>query len=80
MAAPDFWSTTLAVETILSVSVDVPVRSSDGASHVPWDAGGTSVVTAAEDNRSDLVNQLIKGGKVIYLRPRQQVECSIAIV
>lgn len=56
MAAPDFWSTTLAVETILSVSVDVPLRSNDGASHVPWDAGGTTVATAAKDNRSDFFN------------------------
>jgi hypothetical protein len=81
-AAPDFWSTLLAVATILSVFVTVPFVFDD-ASHSPREAGGTIVVTAAEDKRSDLVNQfkLIKEEEIAYLRrPQLQVKGSITVV
>lgn len=63
-AAPDFWSTLLAVVTILLVSVIEPFKFEDGASHWPWEAGGTTVVTAAEKKKQQkwffLSDQLIK--------------------
>ena len=49
-AAPDFWSTIEAVETMLSVSVVAVfsgIRASEGSSQAPFEAGGTIFVTRA---------------------------------
>ena len=61
----------------VSASVIIPSISEDGASHWPWEAGDTIVVTAAEDNRTSLVNQLIKEA---LWRSQLQVKGWMAVV